>query len=214
VIPSEVPDPGPAKSPSPEPSAGRGPRRDLLAGGTFVAVGLAFAVASSRYELGSALQMGPGYYPLVLGGLLVALGVGVAVEGLLRRRSPRDAPVPGDDAGGNDPSGDDADGGDTAGGDIACGDIAGDDTDGDERGPVPWTAMALVIAAIVVFALGVRDLGLVPALLLATFLAALAGRRNAVWAAGVAVGLTVLCVLIFVVALQLRLPLVGSLFTG
>ena len=207
MTPSEVPDPGLAKSPPPGRSAGRDPRPDLLAGGTFVAVGLAFAVASSRYELGSALQMGPGYYPLVLGGLLVALGVGVAAEGLFRRRNPRDvpvqdsapAPVPGDDAGGDDPGGDDLD---------------GDDTDGDERGPVSWTSMALVVAAIVVFALGVRELGLVPALLIATFLAALAGRRNAVWAAGIAVGLTVLCVLIFVVALQLRLPLVGSLFTG
>ncbi|HWM02742.1 MAG TPA: tripartite tricarboxylate transporter TctB family protein [Actinophytocola sp.] len=202
MTPSEVPDPGLTKSPPP----GRDPRPDLLAGGTFVAVGLAFAVASSRYELGSALQMGPGYYPLVLGGLLVALGVGVAVEGLFRRRNSRDAsvrdstpaPVPGDDAGEDDPGGD--------------GD--GDDADGDERGPVPWTSMALVVAAIVAFALGVRELGLVPALLIATFLAALAGRRNAVWAAGIAVGLTVLCVLIFVVALQLRLPLVGSLLTG
>jgi hypothetical protein len=202
VTPSEVPDPGLATSPPPERSSGRDPRPDLLAGSTFVAVGLAFAVASSRYELGSALQMGPGYYPLVLGGLLVALGVGVAVEGLFRRRNSRDAsvrdstpaPVPGDDAGEDDPGGGDA--------------------DGDERGPVPWTSMALVVAAIVAFGLGVRELGLVPALLIATFLAALAGRRNAVWAAGVAVGLTVLCVLIFVVALQLRLPLVGSLFTG
>ncbi len=79
---------------------------------------------------------------------------------------------------------------------------------------MPWTAVALVVAAIVVFALGVRELGLVPALLLSTFLAALAGRRDPVRAAGVAVGLTLLCVLIFVVALQLRLPLVGSLFTG
>ena len=202
MTPSEVPDPGLTKPPPPDRSAGRDPRPDLLAGGTFVTVGLAFVVASSRYELGSALQMGPGYYPLVLGGLLVALGVGVAVEGLFRRRNPGEAavrdstraPVPGDDAGG-----DDAD---------------SDDTDGDERGPVPWMSMALVVAAIVAFALGVRELGLVPALLIATFLAALAGRRNAVWAAGVAVGLTVLCVLIFVVALQLRLPLVGSLFTG
>jgi hypothetical protein len=202
VTPSEVPDPGLTKPPPPDRSAGRDPRPDLLAGGTFVTVGLAFVVASSRYELGSALKMGPGYYPLVLGGLLVALGVGVAVEGLFRRRNRRDAavrdsdraPVPRDDAGG-----DDAD---------------SDDTDGDERGPVPWMSMALVVAAIVAFALGVRELGLVPALLIATFLAALAGRRNAVWAAGVAVGLTVLCVLIFVVALQLRLPLFGSLFTG
>jgi hypothetical protein len=207
MTPSEVPDPGLEKVPPPSRGAGRDPRPDLLAGGTFMAVGLAFAVASSRYELGSALQMGPGYYPLVLGVLLVALGAGVAVEGLFRRRGSRHAPVrdtapapaPGDDAGEDDPGGDD---------------VNRVEADGDERGPVPWTSMALVVAAIVVFALGVRELGLVPALLVATFLAALAGRRRAVWAAGVAVGVTVLCVLIFVVALQLRLPLVGSLFTG
>ncbi|MDT0353012.1 tripartite tricarboxylate transporter TctB family protein [Pseudonocardia charpentierae] len=212
MTPSEVPDPGLTKSPPPDRRAGRDPRPDLLAGGTFVIVGLMFVVASSRYELGSALQMGPGYYPLVLGGLLVALGVGVAVEGLFRRRNPRDAavrdptpaPAPRDDTGGDDTGGDDA------GGD----DADSDDAAGEERGPVPWMSMALVVAAIVAFALGVRELGLVPALLIATFLAALAGRRNAAWAAGVAVGLTVLCVLIFVVALQLRLPLVGSLFTG
>jgi hypothetical protein len=207
MTPSDVPEPALAKAPPPDRSVGRDQRHDLLAGGTFVVIGLAFAVPSGRYELGSALQMGPGYYPLVLGGLLVVLGVGVAVEGLLRRRGSRHAPVgntapapaPGNDAGGDDPGGDDAD---------------GDVTDGDERGPVPWTSMALVVAAIVAFALGVRELGLVPALLICTFLAALAGRRRAVWAAGVAVGLTVLCVLIFVVALQLRLPLFGSLFTG
>ena len=207
MTPSDVPEPGLAKAPPPDRTVGRDQRHDLLAGGTFVVIGLAFAVPAGRYELGSALQMGPGYYPLVLGGLLVVLGVGVAVEGLLHRRGSRHTPVgdtapapaPGNDAGGDDPGGDDAD---------------GDVTDGDERGPVPWTSMALVVAAIVAFALGVRELGLVPALLICTFLAALAGRRRAVWAAGVAVGLTVLCVLIFVVALQLRLPLFGSLFTG
>jgi hypothetical protein len=207
MTPSEVPDPGLEKVPPPNRSAGSDPRSDLTAGGIFMAVGLAFAVASSRYELGSPLQMGPGYYPLVLGVLLVALGAGVAVEGLFRRRGSRHAPVrdtdpapaSGDDAGEYDPGGDD---------------VNRVEADGDERGPVPWTSMALVVAAIVVFALGVRELGLVPALLVATFLAALAGRRRAVWAAGVAVGVTVLCVLIFVVALQLRLPLVGSLFTG
>lgn len=186
MTPSEVPDPGPVEPARPD------PRRDLLAGATFVALGLAFAVGASRYELGSALQMGPGYYPLVLGGLLAVLGVGVVVEGLLRRRVAHDVTVP----------------------DTVADDVTGDDEDGDERGPVPWASMALLVAAIVVFALGVRVLGLVPALLVATFLAALAGRRKPVFAAGVAVGLTALCVLIFVVALQLRLPLVGSLFTG
>jgi hypothetical protein len=71
MTPSDVPEPGLAKAPPPDRSVGRDQRHDLLAGGTFVVIGLAFAVPSGRYELGSALQMGPGYYPLVLGGLLV-----------------------------------------------------------------------------------------------------------------------------------------------
>lgn len=190
----EEPDP-----PGDTASAHSSARSDVLAGATFVAIGLAFAVGAFRYELGTLLQMGPGYYPLVLGGLLAALGVGVAAQGLLHRRRPRPAPVPaptpdgvhGDDPSGDDPSGDDA-----------------------GRGPVPWASMALVVAAIAVFALGVRGLGLVPALLVALFLAAFAGYRRAVPAALAAGGITALCVLIFVVALQLRLPLVGSLFTG
>ena len=33
-------------------------RPDLLAGGTFIALGLAFAVGGSRYDVGSALRMG------------------------------------------------------------------------------------------------------------------------------------------------------------
>jgi hypothetical protein len=222
MTPSEGPDSGQAPGPPADRRTDRDARRDLLAGGTFVAIGLAFAAAASRYQLGSALQMGPGYYPLVLGGLLVVLGIAVAVEGMLRRRLRnagksdvgRSVVAEGPGAEAIDP--------DTVPGPSA----AGDDTDGDgtdrddadrddaERGPVPWRSMALVVAAIVAFALGVRELGLVPALLLATFLAALAGHRRPGSAARVAVGLTVLCVLIFVIALQLRLPLVGSLFTG
>jgi putative tricarboxylic transport membrane protein len=53
---------------------------DLLAGGTFIALGLAFAVGGSRYEMGSALKMGPGYLPVVLGGILTVLGAVIAVQ--------------------------------------------------------------------------------------------------------------------------------------
>ena len=56
-------------------------RKDLLAGAVFVGFGLAFAVTSSTYEIGSALRMGPGYFPLVLGGVLVVLGVLIAISG-------------------------------------------------------------------------------------------------------------------------------------
>jgi hypothetical protein len=56
-------------------------RKDLLAGAVFIAFGLAFAVTASTYEIGSALRMGPGFFPLVLGGILVVLGVLIAVTG-------------------------------------------------------------------------------------------------------------------------------------
>ena len=57
--------------------------RDIAAGLIFVLFGLAFAIAASRYPIGTAFRMGPGYFPIVLGGLLVLLGVLVAVEGII-----------------------------------------------------------------------------------------------------------------------------------
>jgi hypothetical protein len=147
-------------------------RKELLAGTAFVAFGLAFAVTSAGYEVGTALRMGPGYFPLVLGGLLVLLGITIMVTGF----------------------------------------VAGGDED---LGPVPWRSAGLLVAAIVFFGVTVRGLGLVPALVVTTLLSALAGRQTGVVAAAViAGGLTTLCVLIFVAALQLRLPLLGPWLPG
>jgi Tripartite tricarboxylate transporter TctB family len=144
-----------------------GARKDLLAGAIFVGFGLAFAVTASTYEVGSTLRMGPGYFPLVLGGLLVLLGILIAVKGF----------------------------------------VAGE---GGEVGPVPWKAAALLVIALVFFGATVRGLGLVPSLLVTVFLSAMAGRHARVIPAVVtSVALTALSVLIFVVALQLRLPYVG-----
>jgi hypothetical protein len=69
-------------------------RKDLLAGGTFVGFGLAFAITSSTYEVGTALRMGPGFFPLVLGSLLVVLGILIAVKGFLAGDSDEIGPVP------------------------------------------------------------------------------------------------------------------------
>jgi len=50
--------------------------KDFWAGLMFVGFGLFFAVwASSFYQLGTSLRMGPGYFPAVLGGLLALLGL-------------------------------------------------------------------------------------------------------------------------------------------
>lgn len=57
--------------------------KDILAGGIFIALGLAFALGALSYDIGTPLRMGPGYVPLVLGGLLAVLGVGVVVKGFI-----------------------------------------------------------------------------------------------------------------------------------
>jgi hypothetical protein len=56
-------------------------RKDLLAGAIFVGFGLAFAVTASTYEVGSPLRMGPGFFPLAIGGVLVVLGALIAISG-------------------------------------------------------------------------------------------------------------------------------------
>jgi hypothetical protein len=142
---------------------------DILAGLIFVAFGLAFAATALTYELGTPLRMGPGYFPLVLGGILVILGLLIVGKGL----------------------------------------VAGARDDG-RPGSVPWRALVLIVAAVLFFGLTVRGLGLVPATAVTVLLTALASYRTGILAAvAIAAGLTVLCVLVFVVALQLRLPLVG-----
>jgi hypothetical protein len=55
--------------------------KDLWAGLMFIGFGLFFAVwALANYQMGSAVRMGPAYFPAVLGGLLVVLGLMVLVE--------------------------------------------------------------------------------------------------------------------------------------
>ncbi len=58
-------------------------RKDLLSGAVFTGFGLAFAITSTTYEVGSPLRMGPGFFPLVLGVFLVVLGVSIAVKGFI-----------------------------------------------------------------------------------------------------------------------------------
>ena len=50
--------------------------RDFWSGAMFIAFGAFFVVwAFLYYQMGSAVRMGPGYFPALLGGLLVVLGL-------------------------------------------------------------------------------------------------------------------------------------------
>jgi hypothetical protein len=55
--------------------------KDIGAGFIFIAVGLLFGLGSTGLEIGTSLRMGPGYFPLVLAGLLVALGLAIVAYG-------------------------------------------------------------------------------------------------------------------------------------
>ena len=141
--------------------------KDVLAGFVFIGFGLAFAVGATSYDIGTALRMGPGYFPLVLGGLLALLGILIIAKAFIARE-------------------------------VAA------------IGPVPWKAAGLIAAALLFFGATIRGLGVVPSVFVAALLAGFSERRPGVVAPVlIAVGLTVVSVLVFIVALQLRLPLFG-----
>jgi hypothetical protein len=54
--------------------------KDLLAGLIFIGFGLAFGYATLGYQIGTAFRMGPGYFPIVLSGIMVLLGVIITVQ--------------------------------------------------------------------------------------------------------------------------------------
>jgi Tripartite tricarboxylate transporter TctB family len=58
--------------------------RDVWAGLLFLGTGAAALVIAWGYPFGAALRMGPGYFPWVLGGILVVFGAAILVRGLRR----------------------------------------------------------------------------------------------------------------------------------
>jgi hypothetical protein len=142
--------------------------KDIIAGAIFIVLGFAFATGSLAYEIGSPLQMGPGYVPLALGLILIGLGLLVIAKGFI--------------AGAGEPIGD-----------------------------VDWRAVILITLALLFFGITIRGLGVVGALFGSSLLAAFARSATSIREALViAIGLTALSVVIFIFALQLRLPLIGS----
>lgn len=166
---------------------------DLVAGTIFVVLGAAFAIGSLAYDVGSLLAMGPGYVPLALGGLLAALGVATIVKGFA---APGAAGVTG-----TPPPEDVPDDGEAADDRTLAG--------------LQWRPLLFVTAAVVFFAYTVDGLGLLLAAFGTGLLAAFAGGQTRLTRVLlIAVGLTVASYVIFVLLLQLRLPLVGDWVGG
>ena len=163
--------------------------------------------------------MGPGYVPLVLGIVLVALGLGTAIKAYV-------APDP---APGEAPAGTVADAvlPDAVPADAVPDTVLPDTvlpdtvpTDAEELDPRPlagiqWRPTVAVFAAVTFFALTIDGLGLLPATFGTGLLAALARRGTGpVRALVIAAGLTLASWVIFVVLLQLRLALFGDWLGG
>jgi len=59
--------------------------RDFLSGLMFIVIGLGAIFIARDYPIGSALRMGPGYFPVALGGILFLMGLYVMVQGLTKK---------------------------------------------------------------------------------------------------------------------------------
>jgi hypothetical protein len=61
--------------------------KDFWAGILFVAIGAAVILVALNYPLGTAGRMGPGYFPRMLGGILIFLGALTVLRGVTTQGS-------------------------------------------------------------------------------------------------------------------------------
>lgn len=54
-------------------------RKEMWSAGLLLLIGMATVIGSNNYQIGSLARMGPGYFPLVLGAILMILGLLIAL---------------------------------------------------------------------------------------------------------------------------------------
>jgi hypothetical protein len=62
--------------------------KDFWTGGIYIVVGSAALIISRDYGMGTAVKMGPGYFPTILGLLLMVIGIISVVRSFLKSGSP------------------------------------------------------------------------------------------------------------------------------
>jgi putative tricarboxylic transport membrane protein len=138
--------------------------KDVWSGLLLIAIGAAATFIARNYTFGTALRMGPGFFPIVLGAVLILFGLYLLAVGLRTGEQ-----------------------------------IAGS-----------WSLRALIILplALVLFGVLMEHGGFVPAMLVLIFASAIASTEfRFLEVLLFAVGLTALCVAVFVYALGLPYPL-------
>jgi uncharacterized membrane protein len=62
--------------------------RDAAVGAIFIAIGALFALGTRELDMGSLLKMGPGFFPLVLAIVLMALGLFIVATSFAKENEP------------------------------------------------------------------------------------------------------------------------------
>jgi len=63
-------------------------QENFWSGVMFLAIGVGFAAMSTRYQMGTAARMGPGYFPFWLGVVLALLGAAITMGALSPKAQP------------------------------------------------------------------------------------------------------------------------------
>ncbi len=141
--------------------------QDLGSGLLFIAIGGVGLWWGREYELGTTANMGPGFVPMALSGILVLMGLAIGLR--------------------------------------AC---RGANTAIDR---VHWRPVLLLTLAMLAFAGLIRTAGFAPAIVATVIVAALASRESrAREFVPLSIGLAVVCVLVFVVALRQPVAIFGA----
>lgn len=141
--------------------------KDFFAGLLMLVIGGGAMYMALDYPFGSALRMGPGYFPRVLAGILMTFGLYVLIRGLM--------------------------------------------TSEKVSGKWGWKALAFITASLVAFGYVMEHFGLIPALVVMFFIAALGGPEfKLVEVLILTVVMSIFSVLVFVEGLGMPYPLFGG----
>lgn len=146
-------------------------QKDFYSGLLFILFGAAFMWIAQDYAFGTARRMGPAFFPVILSGILIAIGIAIAVRGVAVSEEPM-------------------------------------------RG-FTLKGLVLVIVGTLLFGFLVRTAGVPVATAALVAVSAFASQRfNWKPTLVLAIGLAVFCVVVFIYALGLPMPVRGPWLGG
>jgi hypothetical protein len=141
--------------------------KDFWAGVIYIFFGASAIVIARDYPMGTAIRMGPAYFPSLLGGILSVIGALSVIRSFLVSGTPIEI--------------------------------------------LAFKSLALIVAAVLLFGFVVKELGLAIALPLLVLISGSGSVYFRWWPMlALALGITLFCILIFVKALGIPLPIWGT----